>query len=110
MVGELSESWGRFPLRDASTCRAIRGFLAAQGGYEYKRSIVETLVAIINKIPEAKEVGLSHLCEFIEDCEFVSLSTRVLHLLGEEGPLMPKPSRVCDFAMATLAWGVGYGV
>jgi hypothetical protein len=25
-----------------------------QGGFEYKRSIVETLVAIINEIPEAK--------------------------------------------------------
>ena len=33
--------------------------------------------------PQAKNEGLFHLCEFIEDCEFTSLATRVLHLLGE---------------------------
>ncbi len=33
-------------------------------------------------IPDAKESGLSHLCEFIEDCEFTYLSTQILHLLG----------------------------
>jgi hypothetical protein len=34
-------------------------------------------------IPEAKEPGLAHLCEFIEDCEFTYLSTQILHVLGE---------------------------
>lgn len=36
-------------------------------------------------IPDAKEAGLSHLCEFIEDCEFTFLSTQILHLLGKSG-------------------------
>jgi predicted RecB family nuclease len=30
--------------------------------------------------------GLSHLCEFIEDCEFTYLSTQILHLVGIKGP------------------------
>jgi coatomer protein complex subunit gamma len=37
--------------------------------------------------------ALSHLCEFIEDCEFNRLSVRVLHMLGEQGPKMPNPSK-----------------
>jgi coatomer protein complex subunit gamma len=37
-------------------------------------------------------LALSHLCEFIEDCEFSKLSARVLHFLGTEGPQMPNPT------------------
>ena len=32
------------------------------------------------------EIGLLQLCEFIEDCEHTSLATRVIHLLGDQGP------------------------
>lgn len=41
--------------------------------------------------------GLSHLCEFIEDCEHVDLATRVLHLLGREGPKCKAPSKFIRF-------------
>lgn len=37
---------------------------------------------LLQDIPDAKESGLSHLCEFIEDCEFTYLSTQILHVLG----------------------------
>lgn len=39
------------------------------------------------------EKALSHLCEFIEDCEFTKLSVRVLHLLGVEGPKTATPTK-----------------
>lgn len=38
-------------------------------------------------------LGLAHLCEFIEDCEHTSLTVRILHLLGKEGPRTKQPSR-----------------
>lgn len=38
-------------------------------------------------------LGLAHLCEFIEDCEHTSLTVRILHLLGKEGPRTVQPSR-----------------
>lgn len=38
-------------------------------------------------------LGLAHLCEFIEDCEHTSLTVRILHLLGKEGPHTKQPSR-----------------
>ncbi len=50
---------------------------------EYKTSIADTIITIIEENPEAKESGLAHLCEFIEDCEHTSLAVRILHLLGE---------------------------
>jgi coatomer protein complex subunit gamma len=38
-------------------------------------------------------IALSHLCEFIEDCEFTKLSVRVLHVLGVEGPKAASPTK-----------------
>lgn len=51
--------------------------LREEGGFEYKKVIVDSIVILIRDIPEAKENGLLHLCEFIEDCEFTYLSTQV---------------------------------
>ena len=42
-------------------------------------------------------VGLSHLCEFIEDCEHVELAIRILYLLGREGPRTAKPYKYIRF-------------
>ena len=42
-------------------------------------------------------LGLSHLCEFIEDCEHIELATRILHLLGREGPRTQKPYKYIRF-------------
>lgn len=41
--------------------------------------------------------GLGHLCEFIEDCEHTVLATKILHLLGREGPRTPTPSKYIRF-------------
>uniref|UniRef100_A0A8V5HGL3 Coatomer subunit gamma n=1 Tax=Melopsittacus undulatus TaxID=13146 RepID=A0A8V5HGL3_MELUD len=67
------------------------------GGFEYKRAIVDCIISIIEENSESKETGLSHLCEFIEDCEFTVLATRILHLLGQEGPKTNNPSKYIRF-------------
>lgn len=69
----------------------------SQGGFDYKRAIVECIICIIEDNPESKETGLAHLCEFIEDCEFTVLATRILHLLGREGARTPNPSKYIRF-------------
>jgi hypothetical protein len=58
-----------------------------EGGLDYKASIADTIIAVIEENPEAKENGLSHLCEFIEDCEHTSLAVKILHLLGRASVL-----------------------
>lgn len=59
----------------------LSNILREEGGFEYKRAIVDSIVTIIRDIPDAKESGLLHLCEFIEDCEFTYLSTQVNYFL-----------------------------
>jgi coatomer protein complex subunit gamma len=97
LVGAVRALALKFP----SKHRALAGFLASalreEGGFEYKRSIVDALLAVIQAVPEAKEAGLAHLCEFIEDCEFSHLSAQVLALLGREGPTAKDPARYIRF-------------
>ncbi|KAF7634527.1 Coatomer subunit gamma [Meloidogyne graminicola] len=59
--------------------------------------IVNTIISIIENNSNAKDLGLSHLCEFIEDCEHPALATKVLHLLGREGPTTNHPARYIRF-------------
>jgi len=59
----------------------LSNILREEGGFDYKKAIVDSIVILIRDIPDAKESGLLHLCEFIEDCEFTYLSTQVVTLV-----------------------------
>lgn len=83
----------KFPLKHRSLMNFLSNILREEGGFEYKKAIIDSIVILIRDIPEAKETGLFHLCEFIEDCEFTYLSTQVLHFLGNEGPKSSEPSK-----------------
>lgn len=83
----------KFPSKQASMLSFLSGILRDEGGYEFKRSVVESMFDLIKFVPDSKEEALSHLCEFIEDCEFTKLSVRVLHLLGVEGPKTSQPTK-----------------
>jgi len=72
-------------------------FLREEGGFAFKKTIVNSIVSLMNKIPEAQDIALLFLCEFIEDCEFVALSTDILHLIGNYGPQASSPARYVRF-------------
>eukprot|EP00800_Vazella_pourtalesii_P020521 TRINITY_DN7291_c0_g1_i1.p1 TRINITY_DN7291_c0_g1~~TRINITY_DN7291_c0_g1_i1.p1 ORF type:complete len:641 (-),score=157.73 TRINITY_DN7291_c0_g1_i1:82-2004(-) len=69
----------------------LSSWLREEGGYEYKKAIVTTLLLIIDSNPEMKEIALAHLCEFIEDCEHSDLACEVLRVIGREGPKASNP-------------------
>ncbi|XP_010254880.1 PREDICTED: coatomer subunit gamma-2 [Nelumbo nucifera] len=83
----------KFPLKYRTLMNFLSNILREEGGFEYKKAIVDSIVILIRDIPDAKESGLFHLCEFIEDCEFTYLSTQILHFLGNEGPKTSDPSK-----------------
>ncbi|XP_034665165.1 coatomer subunit gamma [Drosophila subobscura] len=87
----------KYPRKHTVLMNFLSGMLREEGGLEYKTSIVDTIITIIEENADAKESGLSHLCEFIEDCEHVSLAVRILHLLGKEGPFAATPSKYIRF-------------
>uniref|UniRef100_T1IMS8 Coatomer subunit gamma n=1 Tax=Strigamia maritima TaxID=126957 RepID=T1IMS8_STRMM len=87
----------KFPRKHGVMMNFLSSMLRDEGGFEYKKAIVDTIISIIEENPDAKEVGLAHLCEFIEDCEHTSLAVRILHLLGREGPRTEKASKYIRF-------------
>lgn len=87
----------KFPRKHSVLMSFLSSMLRDEGGLEYKASIADTIITIIEENSEAKETGLAHLCEFIEDCEHTSLAVRILHLLGKEGPRTKQPSRYIRF-------------
>ncbi|KAJ7070572.1 coatomer subunit gamma [Mycena amicta] len=87
----------KFPAKHAAMLTFLSGVLRDEGGYDFKRAVVEAMFDMIKFIGECKEQALSHLCEFIEDCEFTKLSVRILHLLGIEGPKASQPAKYIRF-------------
>lgn len=83
----------KFPAKQAGMLTFLSGILRDEGGFEFKRAVVESMFDLIKFVPGSKEETLSHLCEFIEDCEFTKLAVRILHLIGVEGPKTPQPTK-----------------
>jgi len=83
----------KFPKKHNTMMFFLSNMLREEGGFEYKKCLVDTIIDIIEDIPESKEDGLAYLCEFIEDCEPVEIAIKILHLLGKEGPKTSRPSK-----------------
>ena len=83
----------KFPNKQAGMLTFLSGILRDEGGYEFKRAVVESMFDLIKFVPDSKEEALAHLCEFIEDCEFTKLAVRILHLIGLEGPKTAQPTK-----------------
>ena len=87
----------KFPDKHVAMLSFLSGVLRDEGGYDFKRAVVEAIFEMVKYISASKEQALSHLCEFIEDCEFTKLSVRILHLLGIEGPKALQPTKYIRF-------------
>nr|POE89953.1 putative coatomer subunit gamma [Quercus suber] len=83
----------KFPSKQAGMLTFLSGILRDEGGFDFKRAVVESMFDLIKFVPDSKEEALAHLCEFIEDCEFTKLAVRILHLLGMEGPKTAQPTK-----------------
>lgn len=83
----------KFPAKQSTMLTFLGNILRDEGGYSFKKTIVEAIMVMVKHIPECREAALSQLCEFIEDCEFPKLSVRILHLLGQQGHKMSTPTK-----------------
>jgi len=97
VVRSLQQLCLTYPSKHRILVGFLSNFLREEGGFEFKRSIVDGIIGLIRAVPETMESSLLHLCEFIEDCEFTMLSTQILHLLGELGPGTTAPARYIRF-------------
>jgi coatomer protein complex subunit gamma len=97
VVRSLQKLCLTYPAKHRVLVGFLSNFLREEGGFDFKKSIVNSIISLIHTVPETTESSLLHLCEFIEDCEFTMLSTQILHLLGELGPTTTAPARYIRF-------------
>jgi len=97
IVRSLQKLCFTYPAKHRILVGFMSNFLREEGGFEFKKTIVTTIINLIRAVPETTESSLLHLCEFIEDCEFTTLSTQILHLLGDLGPTTSAPARYIRF-------------
>lgn len=83
----------KYKSKTVSLLNFLSTLLREEGGFEFKKVVVDSLISLMETMPETKESCLFHLCEFIEDCEFSQLSTKVLFFLGENGPTCKNASK-----------------
>lgn len=97
----MLESLQQLCLKYPSKHRAIVTFLAntlrEEGAFEFKRSIVNSIISLMKQVPETTEGSLLHLCEFIDDCEYTMLSTHTIHTIAELAPMTSAPSQYIRF-------------
>merc|ERR1719161_335408 len=87
----------QYPTKHKTLMAFLATNLREDGTADFKKDLVEALILIIGQVPQAREVGLLHLCEFIEDCEYPNLCARILGFLGEEVPCTSQPSKYIRF-------------
>lgn len=97
VVGSVRQLCQKYPSKHPAMMDFLSNMLREEGGYAYKKAIVDTIIKMIEDNEQTKEKGLEQLCEFIEDCEHVSLAVEVLNLLGREGPKTKKASTYIRF-------------
>lgn len=97
VVKAIRELCVKYPKKHRVMVGFLATFLREEGGYEFKKSIVDGIVDLMNSVTDTKESSLLHLCEFIEDCEFSELIVQILHIIGSIGPNTPTPSRFIRF-------------
>lgn len=97
IVKAIRELCVKYPPKHRVMLGFLATFLREEGGYDFKKSIVDSIVGMMTAIPETKEPSLLHLCEFIEDCEFSELIIQILYLIGSVGPSTSSPSRYIRF-------------
>jgi len=92
----------QYPSKYKTLMSFLSSNLREDGTSEFKRDLVDALILIIAQVPAARESGLLHLCEFIEDCEYPKLCTRILGFLGEEVPSTSQPAKYIRFVYNRL--------
>ena len=83
----------RMPHKHLLLVKFVGGVLKGEGGLHLKVKIVDTLQQIFEGLEVSRISVLIALAEFIEDCVYENLQSRVIYFLGEHGPSSAEPQR-----------------
>jgi coatomer protein complex subunit gamma len=71
--------------------------LKLDASFGTKLEILESIIWYIYNDADLKRPGVLCLAEYIEDCQYDNLKTKILHVLGKEGPTANSPSQLVRY-------------
>lgn len=86
-----------YPSKHRSMLNFLASALRDEGSQDVKKAVTDAVISIIVSVPGALEIGLMHLCEFIEDCEYPNLCCTILSFLTEHIPRTSRPGKYIRF-------------
>jgi len=87
----------QYPNKHPTLLSFLANNLREEGAFEFKRYLAESIIAIVEAIPAAKESGLLFLADFIEDCEYHGLCARIIGFIGAEACNTRQPAKFIRF-------------
>ncbi|EAN31649.1 Adaptin N terminal region family protein [Theileria parva strain Muguga] len=98
---EVTRAIKRLCISHPDKFRHVLKFLAVnfrqETAYAPKAEMVDATIQIVSEIPKARTMGISNLCEFIEDCEYPEINCRIIKFLGENIPNTSNPTEYIRF-------------
>ncbi|EPY21484.1 coatomer gamma subunit [Strigomonas culicis] len=83
----------KFPSKFEVLLAFLFKMLNTDGSCQLKQAVVDTMMDIASANPSSKDTVLTHLAEFIDDCEFADITKQVLIHLAEEVPCCSAPKK-----------------
>ncbi|EGC39052.1 hypothetical protein DICPUDRAFT_45443 [Dictyostelium purpureum] len=93
VVDAITSLSQKFPKKHKHLIIFLNKILRDEGSLQLKQATLDAILTVVNNIPESKEIALTELCDYIEDCDFQDLTVQILHLIGQEGPLTSSPAQ-----------------
>ncbi|EPY37516.1 coatomer gamma subunit [Angomonas deanei] len=83
----------KFPSKYSVLLSFLFKALQDDGSAELKKCIIDTMMDIASANPSSNDVVLTHLANYIDDCEFPAVTKSVLMHLAEEVPHCANPKK-----------------
>ncbi|KAL7069286.1 putative coatomer gamma subunit protein [Cryptosporidium serpentis] len=83
----------KYPSKHKSILTFLSSNLREEGSLDFKSYVIDVLFDIALQLPNILENILYYVCEIIEDCEYPSITIRILGFIGKYAPETSNPSR-----------------
>ena len=74
----------RAPKKYKSILNFLANCLKTESKFQFKKHCLERIEYVMNEVPDSKDAGLTHLVEYIEDCQFAQLHLHIFNIVNKQ--------------------------
>lgn len=103
IVDSVTTMAAKFPSKSKNLLKFLGETLREDGGVGFKKAAVIAIIKLIEVQQHILDDGLAYLCEFIEDCEYPTLTALIVGFFGDKGLCSQNPTVLVRFIFNRLA-------